>query len=206
MPISFLDLPSELRNDIYHFSLLTPRPLRVKEGSRASAPPAHQNILTPALLLTCRTIWKDAAAIVYWNHAFVGHAHALGTFVRKLRSRWDWASRLRYLRVDEGMSQKDLKHLLASLQKAAGLKYLGVFYPDVYPGNRSKEMAKKLEYLARAFRNAKEKRTADFVDTIDFYGDHSGSRWSWAVTKSGRPRARPKYTRKVKLELKKLLS
>ncbi|KXS99720.1 hypothetical protein AC579_7156 [Pseudocercospora musae] len=205
VPLSLLDLPPDVRNDIYHFALLTVRPLRVEEGDRARAPPASQKVLTPALLLTCRTIWKDAAAILYWNHAFVGHAHALGTFVRRLSIRWDWSSRLRYLKVDEGMSQKDLVYLLASLREATGLKYLGIFYRDVYPGNRPKEMAKKLESLARAFQTAKEGRAADFVYIIDFYGDHSGSRWPWAVTRPGRHRARTEYTRQVKLELTKLL-
>lgn len=87
MPISFLDLPPEVRNDIYHLALLTTQTLRVEAGGRARTPPAYRDSLTPALLLTCRSIWKDAAAIVYWNHAFVGPAHALSTFVRNLSFR-----------------------------------------------------------------------------------------------------------------------
>ncbi|KAF7196087.1 hypothetical protein HII31_02488 [Pseudocercospora fuligena] len=205
MPISFLDLPPDVRNDIYHFALLTARPLRVEEGGRARAPSACPGILTPALLLTCRTIWKDAAAIVYWNHAFIGHAHALGTFVRKLSFRWDWASRLRYLKVIKGMTEDDLAYLLANLREATGLEYLGIFYQDVYPRNRPKEMAKKLESLARAFRNAKKKCTADLVDMIGFYGDPYSCRWSWAVTRPGQLRARGAYTLQVKQELTKLL-
>ncbi|EME77780.1 uncharacterized protein MYCFIDRAFT_179270 [Pseudocercospora fijiensis CIRAD86] len=195
-PISFLDLPPELRNEVYHLALIAERPLRVEERGRARPPSAYRNALTPALLQTCRTIWKDAAAIVYWNHAFVGYAHALGTFVRKLSSSWDWASRLRYLKVDRGMTKKDLVYLLASLRKATGLNYLGIFYQDVCPKYGPKEMAKKLGHLARAFRSAKERHPAvqDFVDIIEFYSEWIGSESSMDMTRPGRPRAIREYT------------
>lgn len=103
------------------------------------------------------------------------------------------------------MSEEDLAYLLASLREATGLKYLSLPYQHVYPRCGSNEMAKKLEFLARAFGNAKERCTADFVDIIGFYDANGSSRSFWILTDRGRSRYIREYTQKVKRELKKLL-
>lgn len=60
---SFLDLPPELRNEIYRQTLTSNRALRVSEWTLKSTT-IHQQV-SVALLVTCRQIHTEATAILY---------------------------------------------------------------------------------------------------------------------------------------------
>ena len=61
--ISFLDLPPELRNNVYRYCLVSPRRLQVYK--RLGPACSNRTTLTPQLLVCCRQIRDEATAILY---------------------------------------------------------------------------------------------------------------------------------------------
>ncbi|KAB8296713.1 hypothetical protein EYC80_002133 [Monilinia laxa] len=83
-PLTFLDLPGEIRNQIYHLLLIvppisTPRPL-------GSDPPIY-----PQILSVCRKVHDEAEQILYGGNVFIAHPNLLNGLPR-LRWKYDTIS------------------------------------------------------------------------------------------------------------------
>ncbi|KAI9640202.1 hypothetical protein NHQ30_011440 [Ciborinia camelliae] len=80
-PLTFLDLPGEIRNQIYHLLLIiphisTPRPL-------GGDPPIY-----PQILSVCRKVHDEAEQILYGSNVFIAHPNLLKGLPR-LRWKYD---------------------------------------------------------------------------------------------------------------------
>ena len=81
-PLSFLDLPAELRNHIYRILLVSRlipalRKLCVRNHCSDYALPTLP--IHPALLATCRQIHEEATPLLYGENTFTAHASLLTT-------------------------------------------------------------------------------------------------------------------------------
>ena len=75
MPKSFLDLPGEIRNQIYHLSLVDPDPICI--GTFANPSTSYQTRLfswdakvSANLLAACRQVKEEAAPVLYQQNQF----------------------------------------------------------------------------------------------------------------------------------------
>lgn len=90
-PLTFLDLPGEIRNQIYHLLLIvpsisTPRPL-------GSDPPVY-----PQILSVCRKVHDEAEQILYGRNVFIAHSNLL-TGLPRLRWKYDSISSARLISI-----------------------------------------------------------------------------------------------------------
>ncbi|KAF7953430.1 uncharacterized protein EAE97_000829 [Botrytis byssoidea] len=90
-PLTFLDLPGEIRNSIYQLLLIippisTPRPL-------GSDPHIYQQILS-----VCRRVHDEAEQILYGSNVFIAHPNLL-TGLPRLRWKYDTISSTRLISI-----------------------------------------------------------------------------------------------------------
>ncbi|ESZ90766.1 hypothetical protein SBOR_8837 [Sclerotinia borealis F-4128] len=90
-PLTFLDLPGEIRNQIYHLLLIVPpisapRPL-------GSDPPIY-----PQILSVCRKVHDEAQQILYGSNVFIAHPNLL-TGLPRLRWKYDTISSSRLISI-----------------------------------------------------------------------------------------------------------
>lgn len=79
-PLSFLDLPGEIRNEIYkELLLIHPHSTRRILGDRP---------IYPQILIVCRKVHKEASQILYGENTFLAH-HSLLAGMPRLRLYYD---------------------------------------------------------------------------------------------------------------------
>ncbi|KAL1973082.1 hypothetical protein VTN31DRAFT_6624 [Thermomyces dupontii] len=87
-PPSFLDLPPEIRLQIYRYLLVSPRTLRMRK-SRDPWGAWQPNALSPAILCTNRTIYREALPVLYRENIFrahrIDHSHVHAPLIKRVK-------------------------------------------------------------------------------------------------------------------------
>ena len=170
---SFLDLPPELRNQIYGHALTSVHPLRVSESAILSSCRRQQSFpeirscslcgstkrsqhISAAILVTCRQIQSEATAILYGTNTIQLSADApdLYRFIRSIRSSASLTQRVRLTNYSApfwGLPQQRYFHLLNRLEmitelwKMTSLQYLELpIEPDWFHPAAAADFVKSL--------------------------------------------------------------
>ncbi|KAJ8069419.1 hypothetical protein OCU04_003073 [Sclerotinia nivalis] len=90
-PLTFLDLPGEIRNQIYHL-LLVIRPISIPRPLLTDPP------ICPQILSVCRKVHDEAEQVLYGCNVFIAHANLL-TGLPRLRWHYDPISSSRVISI-----------------------------------------------------------------------------------------------------------
>lgn len=164
---SFLDLPAELRNEIYRLCLVVSRPLKVMHQEQGptlricnqfnSASTCQQESWAPGLLRSCKQINHEAASILYGENVFnFGNPKVAEIFLLQAVQS---IGQIRDMIVGSGKRMKaSFARLLVTLKGAARLRSLTFHYGanglgmEVY---NVQEAAKAIKPLVRFFQKTR---------------------------------------------------